>query len=232
MKIQWLGHASFKLFGENATVLIDPFLTGSPVFSGSVDDVSADVTHILLTHGHNDHVGDTVGIMQKTGATLISTPELTGFLGPKAGENAKAIGMNIGGTATQDGFSVSMVQAFHSSSFTLEDGSTVYGGMPTGLVIKIDGKTIYHMGDTGIFSDMALINEMYKPEIGIVPMGGHFTMDADGAALAVNRYFDFEKVIPCHYLTFPLLAQSPDAFKAAVKKGDVLTPKPMDIFDI
>ncbi len=231
MDIQWLGHSAFKITGKDAVLLIDPFLTGNPKFSGSVDEVTKDVNYVLLTHGHNDHFGDTVNILKSTGAKLITTPELAGYAASQL-EGADTIGMNIGGTVHEKGFSVSMVRAFHSSSYTAPDGTVVYGGMPTGLIVTLDGHKIYHMGDTGVFSDMALINEMYEPDIGIVPMGGHFTMDAKGAALAVNRYFDFKTVIPCHYMTFPLLAQSADEFASAVTKGEVKTPKPMETIEI
>lgn len=231
MQIQWLGHSAFKITGKEAVLLVDPFLSGNPKFSGDPAAIAKDVTHILLTHGHNDHFGDSIAILEQTGATLIATPELAKYAGAAAGKG-KTVGMNIGGTLEQPGFAVSMVQAFHSSSYNAPDGTVIYGGMPTGLVIAIDGHRIYHMGDTGIFSDMALINELYRPDIGIVPMGGHFTMDAKAAALAVNRYFEFQTVFPCHYLTFPLLAQSADAFTAAVEKGKVLTPAPMETVEI
>lgn len=227
MQIQWLGHSAFKIVGSEASVLIDPFLSGNPRFSGSLDEACDGVTHVLVTHAHNDHLGDAVTIMQKTGATLVAMVEITDFVQTHHGMNS-VVGMNIGGTLQQAGVAVSMVQAFHSSSYNLADGGRVYGGMPAGLIVEMDGHRIYHMGDTGIFSDMGLINELYRPDIGIVPIGGHYTMDARAAALAVNRYFDFETVIPCHYLTFPGLAQSADPFVAAVKKGRVLTPQPME----
>jgi len=231
MKIQWLGHSAFKITGTSATLLVDPFLTGNPKFSGNRDEVLEGVTHVLLTHGHNDHFGDTIAILEQTGATLIATPELAGYAN-SCTDKGHFVGMNIGGTVAQKGFSVSMVQAFHSSSYTTAEGAVIYGGMPTGLIIAIDDHVIYHMGDTGIFADMALINEMYQPDIGIVPIGDHFTMDSKAAALAVNRYFDFKTVIPCHYLTFPLLTQSADTFVAAVEKAEVKTPSPMDVIEI
>lgn len=231
MKIQWLGHSAFKLTGQTATILVDPFLSGNPKFTGSLDETCKGVTHVLLTHGHNDHFGDTLDVLEKTGATFISTPELAGFVSANLSK-AETIGMNIGGTLAQNGFAVSMVQAFHSSSYTAPDGEIIYGGMPTGLIVEMDGHKVYHMGDTGIFSDMELINELYEPDIGIVPMGGHFTMDPGTAALAVNRYFDFEKVIPCHYGTFPVLAPSAETFKSAVTRSEVLTPEPMGTVEV
>ncbi|MBU1175995.1 MAG: metal-dependent hydrolase [Alphaproteobacteria bacterium] len=232
MKIQWLGHSAFKVMGANACVLIDPFLSGNPKFTGTIDKAAEGVGHVLLTHAHNDHVGDTLAILDRTGATLVTMVELAGYLG-SALHGAKSIGLNYGGTHhTHDGLEIALVPAWHTSSYSASDGSIVDGGMPAGVVLKIDGHTILHMGDTTIFSDMALINEIYRPDIGIVPIGGHYTMDARVAALAVNRYFDFDTILPCHYLTFPSLAQSADAFVAAVTKGTVLTPAPMETVEI
>lgn len=226
MKIQWLGHSAFKLSADNAVVLIDPFLRGNPKFSGTLDEAAEGVTHVLLTHGHNDHFGDTLDILKTTNATFVSTPELAGYVSAQSGAE-NCVGMNIGGTFEAGGIKVTMVQAFHSSSYEAPDGNVIYGGMPAGLIVEMGGHRIYHMGDTGIFSDMGLINELYRPDVGIVPMGGHFTMDAEAAALAINRYFDFETVLPCHYGTFPILAQNTDDFAKNVKKGSVKTPAPM-----
>ncbi len=232
MKIQWLGHAAFKIIGRETSVLIDPFLTGNPSFGGSLDEATDGVSHVLLTHAHNDHVGDTRTILERTGATVVAMVELASFIDAIL-PDAKVIGMNFGGTvSTPEGLTISLVPAWHSSSLNLPDGRVVSGGTPAGIVLGMDGHTLYHMGDTTLFSDMALINELYHPDIGIVPIGGHFTMDARMAALAVNRYFDFKTVLPCHYRTFPLLAQSADAFVAGVEKGTVLVPEPMETIEI
>lgn len=231
MKIQWLGHSAFKLIADHAVVLIDPFLNGNPKFSGTVAETAKGVTHVLLTHGHNDHFGDTLEILKATQAIFVSTPELAGYVSAQSGAK-NCVGMNIGGTLEADGIKITMVQAFHSSSYTEPGGKVVYGGMPTGLIIEMGGHRVYHMGDTGVFADMGLINELYHPDVGIVPMGGHFTMDAEAAALAVNRYFDFETVIPCHYGTFPILAESAKPFAEKVKKGTVRVPDPMETIEI
>jgi len=232
MQIQWLGHSAFKLTGDGTSVLIDPFLTGNPKFSGSFDEAIEGVGYVFLTHMHNDHFGDTIDILQKTGATLIAVVEIADYVETTL-KGAKVVGMNMGGTfATPEGVTVSPVQAFHSSSLTMPDGSARYGGNPAGLIIGMGGHTIYHLGDTAIFSDMALIDEIYKPDIGIVPIGGHFTMDAKTAALAVNRFFNFKTVIPCHYMTFPVLAQSAEEFIAGVNKGIVVTPAPMETIEV
>lgn len=227
MKIQWLGHSAFKLTGDGACVLIDPFLTGNPSFSGTFDEAAEGVTHILLTHGHNDHFGDTFALLESTGAQFVAPFELAEYVAAKSG-SPNCVGMGIGGRFQAEGFAVSMVQAFHSSSYEEPEGGVIYGGMPTGLIVEMDAHRIYHMGDTGLFGDMALIAELAKPTIGIVPIGGHFTMDADAAALAVNRYFDFDTVIPCHYGTFPVLAQDAKHFAQKVTKGKVLVPNPME----
>ncbi len=232
MKIQWLGHSAFKITGDKTSVLIDPFLNGNPKFTGKIDEATKGISHVLLTHAHNDHFGDTLAILEKTGATLVAMVEIADFVST-AQPGAKVVGMNFGGTLhTDEGFAVSLVPAWHTSSLNLPDGRVINGGVPAGIVLGMDGHTLLHMGDTAIFSDMALINELHKPDIGIVPIGGHFTMDPKTAALAVNRFFDFRTVIPCHYLTFPLLAQSADAFVSGVTKGKVLTPAPMATVEI
>ena len=136
--------------------------------------------------------------------------------------------MNIGGSAHVDGLGVTMVRAYHSSSYAAPDGRIIYGGEPSGLIARAAGRSLYHMGDTAAFSDMALIDEMYRPEIGIVPIGDCFTMGAGEAALAVNRWFHFKTVIPCHWGTFPMLAQSTSSFAEAVENAEVWSAKPME----
>jgi L-ascorbate metabolism protein UlaG (beta-lactamase superfamily) len=227
MRIQWLGHSAFKVVTGEAHVLFDPFLTGNPMFRGKVEETIAGATHVLLTHGHNDHFGDTISILQKTGATLVSTPELCGYISSVAGD-VKAHAMNIGGTSRVGSVTVSMVRAYHSSSYSTPDGRVIYGGMPTGLILKSGGHSIYHMGDTAAFSDMALIHELHRPDIGIVPIGDNYTMGPEEAALAVNRWFDFKTAIPCHYKTFPVLVQTPEALVRNVAKGEVWAPSPME----
>jgi L-ascorbate metabolism protein UlaG (beta-lactamase superfamily) len=226
MQIQWLGHSAFKITAGDAHVLFDPFLTGSPVFKGDVAETIKGTTHVLLTHGHNDHFGDTIDILKQTGATLISTPELCNYVNSVA-KGVKTLSMNIGGTVQSGIVSVAMVRAYHSSSYTAPDGQIIYGGMPTGLILKAGGHSVYHMGDTSAYSDMALTQEFYHPEIGIVPIGDHYTMGPDEAAYAVNKWFDFKTVIPCHYGTFPVLVKTAEAFQAKVRKGEVWAPDPM-----
>lgn len=228
MHIQWYGHSAFKLTGNGTSLLVDPFLSDNPKFTGTLESAADGVSHILLTHFHNDHFGDALELVRQTGATLVAMVEIADFVAGQVAE-AQVIGTNYGGTVgLGDGISVATVPAFHSSSLSLPDGNTVYGGNPAGFVITIEGHRVYHMGDTCLFSDMALVHELYGPDIGIVPIGGHYTMDARAAALAVNRYFRFRTVIPCHFGTFPVLARNADAFCEAVDDAEVVALAPMD----
>ena len=206
MKITWLGHSAFRIEFAGSVLIIDPFLSGSPVFDGTVEQATAGATHVALTHGHDDHVGDTVDICKSTGATLVAVYELAVYLAGKGVEKFEP--GNTGGTIHFDDFSLTFVRADHSSSS--EDGR-VYLGNPCGLVIKAkqSGRVLYHMGDTDVFGDMALISELHAPDIAIVPVGDRFTMDPVRAAFACKRYFEFKTVIPCHFKTFPMLL--PDA---------------------
>ena len=232
MKLTWFGHSSFRLETGAAVVLIDPFLTGNGKFeeSGiSAEQASDGATHVVLSHGHDDHIGDTVAICQRTGATAVCTYELAMHLNGQGVENVDPT--NPGGTVSHDGFDVTFVNALHSAS-TIIDGKNVYLGTPCGLVFHAEGKRLYHMGDTDIFSDMGLINEIYAPEIGLVPIGDRFTMGAKTAALACSKFFNFSTVIPMHYGTFPIIDQTPDAFIAAAAGQNVVVPAVGDAVDL
>lgn len=224
MKIFWLGHSAFRIEFGDTVLLIDPFLTGNPCFAdspygGDVAKATEGCTHIALTHGHNDHIGDTLEILEATGATLIANPEICGYLSGKSAKGIKSKGGNSGGTIDLGEFTLSFVQAIHSSSYTEEDGTIVYLGNPNGLIINAFGTTIYHMGDTDVFGDMELINRLYHPNIGIVPIGDNYTMGGQNAAFAVKKYFNFEVVIPCHYKTFGVLDQNAEVFENAMKES-------------
>jgi hypothetical protein len=167
MKITWLGHAAFRLETAKSTILMDPFFTGNPSFEGNDrKDAVKDVTHILLTHGHADHIGDTAAIAKETGATVVCNYDLGMWLGHHQGVEKLEMG-NTGGTISLDGFSATFVNAFHSSAQITEDGVSHSLGSANGLMLHFEDEPgLLHMGDTDIFGDMALINELHKPEIG------------------------------------------------------------------
>lgn len=228
MKITWLGHSAFRLDIAKASILIDPFFTGNPGFSGlDAKDATAGITHILLTHGHGDHVGDTIAIAGETGATVLANADLAAWLGSK-GVSKLEMG-NTGGTIAFDGFSATFTNALHSSAQLTEDGVSHSLGSANGLMLHFDDEaTLFHMGDTDIFSDMGLINELHQPEIGLVPIGDRFTMGGAVAALASQRFFNFATAIPCHYGSFGIIDQTPEKFLTGMDgaKTRVETPKP------
>ncbi len=226
MKLTWYGHSAFRIEAGDAKILIDPFLTGNPSWGGGWEGPAEGVTHVLLTHGHNDHFGDAISILKKTGAMLVANAEISDYASGKGVENVNPA--NHGGTVDCGGFTTTLVNAVHSSAYTREDGSPVYLGNPAGLVLHFpDDKTLYHMGDTDIFSDMALINELHEPKIGLVPIGDRFTMGGAVAALACRRFFNFETIVPCHYKTFGLLDQTAEKFKTGMEGAGakVLVPE-------
>lgn len=212
MKLRWLGHSAFRVETAKQTILIDPFLTHNPSFQGlDLKDAVKGVTHILLTHGHMDHVGDAIALAGELDAEVVTNPDLGAWL---AHRSVKKINPgNTGGTIHTGGFSVTFTNALHSAAHLTEDGVSHALGNPNGLVLHFDDEpTLLHMGDTDIFSDMALINELHQPDIGIVPVGDRFTMGGAVAALACQRFFDFKTAIPCHYGTFGIIDPTPEKF--------------------
>ncbi|GAA0782401.1 metal-dependent hydrolase [Roseibium denhamense] len=216
MKLTWFGHSAFKIEHAGTSILIDPFLTGNPSFPENltIDQVADGVTHVILTHGHDDHVGDSIDILKKTGAQLTSNFEICMWANRQGVENINP--MNTGGMVDAGAFKVALTKAEHSSS-KQSDGEAIYLGNPHGVIIEFPGqKVVYHMGDTDIFSDMALINEIYRPKVGLVPVGDRFTMGGKVAALACQRFFEFDTIIPCHFGSFPIIDQTADAFTKAL----------------
>ncbi len=227
MKLTWHGHSAFTVENGRDRILIDPFIAGNPAATESVAEVAKGVTHVLVTHGHNDHIGDAAEICKMSGAVLVANFEICMFLVGKGVDERRINPGNSGGTVDCGGFTVTFTQAVHSSSFGGEGGKNTYLGNPNGLVLHFsDAPTLYHMGDTDIFSDMALIQELHEPSIGIVPIGDRFTMGGAVAALACQRFFRFDTVVPCHFGSFSMIEPDASKFVDGMEgsKTRVLTP--------
>jgi L-ascorbate metabolism protein UlaG (beta-lactamase superfamily) len=232
MQITWYGHAAFRLDFDGKAVLIDPFFTGNPAFVSDKAAAIRGVSDIVLTHGHGDHVGDTLDIARSTGAKVTTNFDLCMWLASKGLEKFNP--MNTGGTTDLGGFTVTLVRADHSSSDTSE-GAPIYLGNPCGVIVKAPGQpTIYHLGDTDIFSDMALICEIHRPKAAIVPIGDRFTMSPTTAALAVERFLKVDTAIPCHFGSFPIIEATADKFVATLagKPTKVIVPEKGKAFTI
>ncbi|QIE54091.1 metal-dependent hydrolase [Pikeienuella piscinae] len=228
MKITWLGHSGFRIEAADQTLLIDPWLRGNPSFDEADFDAAIEgATNILISHGHGDHSGDAAEIARATGAPVVGIYDWTTWL--EETEKVKVVGMNKGGTAKLGDVAVTMVNATHSSSVMVE-GRPVYAGHESGFMIAAEGHVIYFMGDTDVMADMGVFAELHQPDIGIVPIGGHFTMDPPRAAFACRKFFEFKTIIPCHYRTFPLLAQS--ATDMEVPGANIVEPEVMKAITI
>ena len=227
MKITWLGHSGFRLEIENAVILIDPWLSGNPMFpEARRADAIAGATHVLLTHGHGDHTGDTISIARELGIPVVGIYDLISSW--QTHQEIEGIGFNKGGTVLLDGAKVTMVNATHSSSIQGQQGP-IYAGGEAGFMISGEGQTIYLSGDTDVMADMGWMAEYHQPNIGIMSAGGHFTMDMARAAFAARKYFNFSTVIPCHYRTFPILEQDASALKAGLPPNvQVIEPQVME----
>jgi L-ascorbate metabolism protein UlaG (beta-lactamase superfamily) len=208
MEIRFLGHSAFALSEGDMTVLIDPFLTGNPKAAIAAQDVAA--TTILLTHGHADHVGDTVDIAKRTGAPVLAITELAGEL---AQEGVETFDPNLGGTVKFDWGWAKLVPAWHTS--TTPKGTV---NTPAGLLINVGDTIVYHLGDTALFSDLQLVGRRQPIDVALMCIGGHYTMDRVDAIEAADL-IGAKTVIPCHYNTFPALETDAEAFRSDVESA-------------
>ena len=206
MDIRFLGHACFELSDGDTSVLIDPFLTGNPTAAANADELSP--TTILLTHGHADHIGDTVPIAKRLGAPVVAITELANEIGE---DGVDVFDPNLGGTVEFDWGWVRLVPAWHTS--TTPKGTV---NTPAGMVVNFGGKTVYHLGDTALFSDLSLVSRRDEIDVALMCIGGHYTMDRHDAVHAAD-FVQAHTVIPCHYDTFPPIETDAQAFKADVE---------------
>jgi L-ascorbate metabolism protein UlaG (beta-lactamase superfamily) len=220
MKVSYHGHSVVQIVSNGTNILIDPFITGNSLTDLKVDEVKPDV--ILLTHGHNDHVGDTVELAKKHDALVVANADLTTFL---SFHGVRTHGMNIGGAYQFDFGKVKLTQAFHGSGYATQNNEIIYCGMPTGILFMNEGKTIFHAGDTGLFSDMKLIGERHAIDLAFLPIGDNFTMGPEDAAYAA-KLLNAKTVVPVHYNTFPPIKQDPNKFIEMLEgqNGRILQP--------
>ncbi len=216
MNITWFGHSAFLITtNENLRILIDPFISNNPVSPVTVEELYADV--ILVTHGHQDHFGDTMELANRTGALVVSNHELSVYLSKQGFET---LGMNMGGTVNIQDIKITMVNSLHSSDMDfLEEVNA--GGSSAGFILELEnGRKIYHAGDTAIFSDMRyVINHIYNPDIALLPIGDRYTMGPVEAAIAAE-WINPEKIIPMHYNTFPAIEQNALEYSDMVRKSN------------
>jgi L-ascorbate metabolism protein UlaG (beta-lactamase superfamily) len=208
MELTWLGHATFRIdTADGKRIYIDPFLTGNP--KCPQDELTPErVDIIALTHAHGDHLGDTVELAKKHGCTVIAAVEFADWLQIKH-ELKNVLDPNKGGTVEVDGVTFTFTNAHHSSS----NNQLEYMGEPCGIVVGADGKRVYFAGDTCVFGDMALIKRLYSPDVAVLPIGGHYTMGPNEAAVALEL-LGTNRCVPCHFGTFPVLTGSPDELRA------------------
>jgi L-ascorbate metabolism protein UlaG (beta-lactamase superfamily) len=214
MKISYHGHSVVKIETGGKTILIDPFISGNDLTDLKVEDVKPDV--MIITHAHGDHLGDTVELAKKNNSLVIANFELATYLSWQ-GLNTHA--MHIGGAYEFDFGKVKLTPAFHGTGIMTENKKIIYGGMPAGVLVMAEGKTIYHAGDTALFSDMKLIGERHPIDLAFLPIGDNFTMGPEDAAYAA-KLLNAKTVVPIHYNTFPPIKQDPQKFIDLLEDGN------------
>jgi L-ascorbate metabolism protein UlaG (beta-lactamase superfamily) len=228
--LTWLGHSAFRVDSSGGKrVYVDPFLTGNPKCPES-EQAPERCDLIVLTHGHGDHLGDTVAIHQQFGCPVVAQVELRWWLTQNGvADDSQAHSLNKGGTETIEGVKVTLTDANHSSS-TPDD---TYAGEPCGIVLELeDGLKLYFAGDTNVFGDMSLIGRIYSPDLAVLPIGDHYTMGPREAAVALEL-LGVVRCVPCHYGTFPLLTGTPDELRALAPPGvEVLSPEPGETLEL
>jgi L-ascorbate metabolism protein UlaG (beta-lactamase superfamily) len=229
VSLTWLGHAAFRIDSPGGTrIYLDPWLTNPSAPEGAADVDRMDV--LVLTHGHNDHVGEAVELGKRFSPSVVAMNELAIWLEGQGVEGASGGGMNKGGTQEVDGIRFTMTQAIHSSGFS-GDGDPVYLGEPAGFVVEFEnGTKVYFAGDTAVFGDMSLIGRIYRPDVAVLPIGDHFTMGPREAAVALEL-LGARRCVPCHYGTFPLLKGTPDELRG-LTDVELLVPEPGETIEL
>ncbi len=224
--LTWLGHAAFRIDTPGGKrIYVDPFLNGNPKTPDAEKEPER-VDAIAVTHGHGDHVGDAVELAKKHSCPVVAQVELSGWISNQGVEDTRD--PNKGGTVDVEGVKFTLTHAFHSGS--TPDGS--YGGEPCGIIVGLeDGTTVYFAGDTCVFGDMQLIGRIYSPDVAVLPIGGHYTMDPKEAAVALEL-LGTKRCVPCHYGTFPVLTGTPQELRQLAPNVDIAEIQPGDTVEL
>jgi L-ascorbate metabolism protein UlaG (beta-lactamase superfamily) len=218
MKVSYHGHSVVKIETKGKTILFDPFITGNGLTDLKIEDVKPDV--IILTHGHGDHVGDTIALAKENDSLVVGNAEIATYM---SWQGLRTHGMSIGGAFQFDFGKVKLTPAIHGTGFETEDKQIIYLGMPAGVLFMAEEKTIFHAGDTALFSDMKLLGERHPIDVAFLPIGDNYTMGPEDAAYAA-KLLNAKLVVPIHYNTFPVIKQDPEYFISLLEgnQGKVL----------